>query len=151
MPPPSANRSPARRLLPWLYPVALGAMIVLASGRSEVAAPGIIGIDKVAHFAVFGLLGTILVRSRPLTRAWPFGAIFLVSFFGLTDELHQSFTPGRFVEFADWIADTAGATLAVTLYVNWPAYRRLLEFPLRLPRRRASAKPAPALSAKLAS
>ena len=61
----------------------------------------------------------------------------LVSLFGITDEWHQSFTPGRAVEFADWVADTSGAVLAVTLYLRWGWYRRLLETPLRLRHRKA--------------
>lgn len=104
-------------------------MIVVASGRSEVAAPSIIGIDKVAHFGVFGLLAILVVRNGfPPRRAW--FAVLAVSLFGLTDEWHQSFTPGRFVEFADWVADTLGAIIAVTIYVRWPLARALLERPV---------------------
>ncbi|MCC5023672.1 MAG: hypothetical protein J6386_13210 [Candidatus Synoicihabitans palmerolidicus] len=31
------------------------------------------------------------------------------------------------VEVADWVADTAGAAVAVALYSKWPGYRNLLE------------------------
>jgi VanZ family protein len=75
-------------------------------------------------------------------RAWR--AAVAVSLFGLCDEWRQSFTPGRFVEFADWVADTVGALVAVFVYQTWPAYRRLLEW--RLPAgfgRRALSPPAP--------
>ena len=47
--------------------------------------------------------------------------------FGVLDEWHQSFIPGRFSEFADWIADSLGAAVAVFLYTKWHRYRRLLE------------------------
>lgn len=115
-------------------------MIVIASERSEVAAPGIIGIDKVAHSGLFGLLALLVQRTGfPPRRAWV--AVALVSAFGLTDEWHQSFTPGRFVEVADWIADTLGAIVAVTIYVRWPRARALLERPLW--RQRRIEKPAP--------
>ena len=116
-------------------------MIVIASGRSEVAAPSIIGIDKVAHFGVFGLLAILVVRNGfSPRRAWI--AVLAVSLFGLTDEWHQSFTPGRFVEFADWVADTLGAIIAVTIYVRWPRARALLERP-RGRRQRRIEKPDP--------
>jgi hypothetical protein len=115
-------------------------MVVFASGRSQVAAPDIVNIDKLTHFAVFGLLATLVVRCPGVGRLSY--AIGLVSLFGISDELRQSFTPGRSVEFADWIADTAGAACAVLLYGLWPAYRRCLETPLGLPwRRRPAAAP----------
>jgi VanZ family protein len=116
-------------------------MIVNASGQSQIAAPpGVPGVDKIGHFLVFGLLGSLVVRSPGWRRAWPLCAVVLVSLFGISDEFHQSFTPGREVEFADWMADTLGAGLAVTLYVNWSAYRRILEWRLPVPWR--SVKPA---------
>jgi VanZ family protein len=107
-------------------------MIVMASSRSNVAGPpGIPYLDKIAHFSVFGLLATLVVRSPGFRRRWALAAVVLVSLFGITDEFHQSFTPGRSVEFEDWLADTLGASLAVALYVNWTVYRRRLEW--RLP------------------
>jgi VanZ family protein len=116
-------------------------MIVIASGRSEVAAPSVIGIDKVAHFGVFGLLALLVLRTGfPPRRAWV--AVALVSAFGLTDEWHQSFTPGRFVEVADWVADTLGAIVAVTVYIRWPRARAWLERPLGRRQRRIE-KPDP--------
>lgn len=112
-----------------LWPILLAATIFIASGRSQVAAPGIAHIDKIGHFLVFGLLATLVARCFPRRRhAW--AAILVVSAYGLGDEFRQSFTPGRSVEFADWVADTLGAMLAVTLYQLWPLYRRILEWPL---------------------
>ncbi|MBI5381763.1 MAG: VanZ family protein [Opitutae bacterium] len=109
-------------------------MVFLASGRSQVAGPRIPHLDKVTHFAVYGLLATLVLRALPAgRRAWL--AVALVSLFGISDEWHQSFTPGRSVEFADWLADTLGAALAVTLYVRWTWYRRLLETRLSWSRR----------------
>lgn len=114
---------------PWLWPLALAVAISLASGRSEIATPGIFQIDKVGHFAVFGLLATLVARLQPLRgRAWL--AVVLVSLYGISDEWHQSFTPGRDVQVADWVADTLGAAVAVALYAGWPAYRTLLERPV---------------------
>lgn len=110
----------------WLWPVALATVIVAASGRSDVASPDIVNFDKVAHFAVFGLLATLVARNGFVPgRAWL--AVAAVSLFGLTDEWHQSFTPGRSVEVVDWVADTLGAIVAVTAYAVWPWYRGLLE------------------------
>lgn len=110
----------------WLWPAALATVIVVASGRGQVAAPDIVNFDKVAHFFIFGLLATLVARNGFVPgRAWV--PIVAVSVFGLTDEWHQSFTPGRSVEFDDWLADTLGAAVAVTVYAHWPRYRTTLE------------------------
>jgi VanZ family protein len=52
-------------------------------------------------------------------------AAVIASAFGATDEVHQSFVPGRNADVADWVADTLGA--AVGALVATVA--------LRLPRR----------------
>jgi len=114
----------------WLYPLALAVTVVFASGQSQVAGPDVVNFDKLSHLAVFGLLATLVLRAPGLRYAWV--AVVAVSLFGAADELHQSFTPGRAVEFADWIADSVGALMAVVVYRFWPWYRRLLEAPLRL-------------------
>jgi VanZ family protein len=113
----------------WGYALTLAMVIVVASGRSSVAAPDIVDIDKVAHFAVFGLLATLVARAgfAESRMGW---AVLIVSLFGLTDEWHQSFTPGRTVEVYDWFADTLGAITAVALYRYLGWYRGILEKPL---------------------
>lgn len=137
-PPPSSStsapeRGGVRSRLRWIYPCVLAAMIVVASGRSQVAAPEVVNIDKLIHFSVFGLLATLVVRAPGIRAAWM--AVLLVSLFGISDEIRQSFTPGRSVEFADWLADTAGAAVAVAAYTFWAGYRGLLETMLRRKRR----------------
>ena len=113
----------------WSYGLTLAVVIVVASGRGSVASPNIVDFDKAAHFAVFGLLATLVARAgfQPSRMGW---AVLIVSLFGLTDEWHQGSTPGRSMEFYDWIADTLGALTAVVLYryVGW--YRSVLEKPL---------------------
>jgi VanZ family protein len=104
----------------------LAAVIVCASGRGQVAAPNIVNFDKAAHFFIYGLLATLVARNGFVPgSAWL--PIVAVSLFGLTDEWHQSFTPGRSVEVVDWVADTVGAIVAVSAYALWPAYRFTLE------------------------
>jgi VanZ family protein len=106
----------------------------LASSRSSVAAPGVAHADKIGHFLVYGLLATLLLRLGRNSRAW-WLALAVTSLFGVSDEWHQSFVPGRSSEWGDWVADTAGAALAIGLYAGWPWYRDRLEADLR-PKRR---------------
>lgn len=127
---PQDVETPTRLLWRWMYALALAMAIVMASGRGSVAAPSIVGFDKLAHFAIYGLLATLVARAGfPGSRAW--WAVLLVALFGLSDEWHQSFTPGRSVEVYDWLADTLGALTAVILYAKWGRYRRVLECPLK--------------------
>jgi VanZ family protein len=124
-----APTSPSPPRYSFLWPIAVAALIFLASSRSQLAGPSMPGSDKVVHFAVYGLLGTLIVRlGRGSRSAWI--AVLLVSAYGMSDEWHQSFTPGRSVEVADWLADTLGGALAVGLYRLWPRYRSGLETPL---------------------
>ena len=89
-------------------------------------------MDKVVHFFVYGALATLVLRVPWVTRhPWRvFLAIAAASLFGASDEWHQSFTPGRQADVFDWLADTLGACLAVSLYVGSSHYRNLLEWSL---------------------
>ena len=129
--PQHAGSSRAGVGLPDLFwPLAIAALIFFASSRSHVASPGFTKVDdKFAHFAVYGLLATLVCR---LGRGWQvaFWTLLVVSAYGASDEWHQSFVPGRSTDVRDWIADTLGAAIAIGLYMRWTWYRRLLETPL---------------------
>lgn len=117
------------------WPLALAIAVFLESNQSRLALPdtGLPSEDKIGHFHLYGLLATLVVRAvYDPNRRWRAAAIAVLcaSLYGVSDEFHQSFTPGRGVEFLDWVADTSGAALAVTLYCIWPLYRRILEYPL---------------------
>jgi len=141
-----ASRPNSKVRLDWGWPFLVMAVVFVVSGSSEVAVPSgfSFSMDKLAHFAVFGALATAWIRlpwfqARGRRGGWL--AIVLVSAYGGLDEWRQSFTPGRYMEFDDWLADTMGAVTAVVLYQAWPAYRRLLETqPFR---RRATNMPSP--------
>lgn len=131
----SSGNTPTRVVAGQVFwPLALAVAIDIASGRSKVASPFLFPhSDKVVHFFVFGLLATLVIRTRAVWRrvTWRgWIAIAAVSAFGILDEFRQSFTPGRSVEVADWMADTLGACLAVCVYLFWGGYRALLEMPL---------------------
>lgn len=71
--------------------------------------------DILAHGAVYGLLGVLLYFSFKKHRA--FKAVLISCLYGITDEIHQYFVPGRTPEVKDLFVDTLGAFLAVTLTV----------------------------------
>lgn len=109
------------------WALAIAGLIFFASSRSYVPSPGITRVDdKLGHFAIYGLLGTLVCRMGGGWRSavW---ALLAVSVFGASDEWHQSFVPGRATDVRDWLADSLGAAVAVTLYTGWTWYRELLE------------------------
>jgi len=78
--------------------------------------------DKLVHFAEFGLLCLMTCWSLSAARIVSNSiykiilAISLVSLYGISDEIHQLFTPNRSVDIFDWLADTTGATVAGFLW-----------------------------------
>lgn len=78
--------------------------------------------DKLVHFLEYGALGAFTwfaLRCAPL--AGKSGRLFLVawvfaSLYGLSDEYHQSFVPGRDASLYDALADSLGALAACTLF-----------------------------------
>ena len=76
--------------------------------------------DKVMHFVTYGILGAFLLGAMALRPAG-YGtaqvalATLIASLYGISDEFHQSFVPGRTPDVVDWIADTSGALLAALL------------------------------------
>ncbi len=125
------------------WPVILILTVTVASGfPSAPVVPDAVGLvphfDKIVHFFVFGLLGTLILRTlyrgrRPWLCAVV--AIVLTSLIGLGDELHQSTNPVRHFNWFDWVADTAGGIVAVAAFLGWRGYRDLLEMPVRFRRR----------------
>ena len=75
--------------------------------------------DKLYHAGNFGVLAALLHLATG--RAWL--AVLLASIYGVSDEVHQAFVPGRSADAADWLADTAGALVAVLLLRWWLRYR----------------------------
>jgi VanZ family protein len=80
------------------------------------------GGDKLAHAAVYAVLGFLVARSlfddRVLTWKRALLVIGLVMAYGITDEFHQAIVPGRQVSGWDVLADGLGG-LAATLVMRW--------------------------------
>lgn len=115
----------------------MAALIFIASERPVPSGPDVPGTDKLVHVAVYGLLATIVCRLGKQGWKAAVGGFLVASAFGAMDEWHQSFVPARSAEFADWVADTIGAGVAVLLYTAWTTYRRWLETPVHLRKSRS--------------
>ena len=99
-------------LLAWLVLI-----FALSSIPNELAPSShTLPIDKVAHFIEYAVLAFLLVgvgrRVAPDRRATPaivVAAIALSVAYGITDEWHQGFVPGRDPSLTDLAADAVGA------------------------------------------
>jgi hypothetical protein len=69
----------------------------------------------VGEYAVLGALLLVALVPEIPSRAAPWAALAFASLYGITDEVHQIFVPGRMPDPADWAADTVGAGLGVAL------------------------------------
>lgn len=87
-------------------------------------------VDKVIHAAVFGGFSLTVWMALRYT-AYRMSAIRLsllavivATLYGLTDEIHQSFVPGRMMDGLDLVADAIGAGLAqAVIVVRSPAHQ----------------------------
>ena len=118
-----------RRLLHWLPALVWAALIFGVSSLGKVPeAPSGIG-DKHAHFAVYAVLAALLVwaltAAAPRRTTWRTAAfaVVLATLYGVSDEWHQSFVPGREMSGLDLVADAAGAAAAAVVLRAWAIIR----------------------------
>jgi hypothetical protein len=119
-----------RRLAAWL-PVGLWAGVIFA--LSSIAGTRVPAIDlplsdKLVHALLYGVLGWLLRRALDRTRGQKAAvanvllAILLATLYGVSDEIHQQWTPHRSADWRDVVADAVGATLG-TLRWGAPKWR----------------------------
>ncbi len=65
--------------------------------------------DKLAHAAEYAILGYLLYRGLGWAKGTWILAWGISVLYGLSDEIHQSFVPGRDASVWDFIADAVGA------------------------------------------
>ena len=104
--------------------LAWAGLIYYLSDRPSIDVPALFAYqDKMFHLLVYAVLGFLVLGAMRQTvagyaagQAWL--AIALAGLYGLLDEYHQSFVPGRDATAGDLAADFTGAVLgAGTLYL----------------------------------
>jgi VanZ family protein len=76
--------------------------------------------DKIQHFIAFFTLG-VCIQFYLMSLNLSFKKIMIITIFfgslyGVSDEFHQSFVVGRYVEVLDWVADTVGTVASLSIY-----------------------------------
>ena len=81
--------------------------------------------DKVIHIAAYFIMGGLAWRSfLPLSKTRTKTALLCLVFcalYGLSDEWHQSFVPGRYCDLLDWYADMTGSVIAILVFYAIPS------------------------------
>ncbi len=111
------------RVRPWL-PALLYMLLIFVLSSLRLVVPEIERFplkDKGIHFVEYAILGLLCGYashktwpSRSLLRTAAVGAL-VASAWGLSDEIHQSFVPGRSAELLDLVADAIGASIGAGL------------------------------------
>lgn len=121
---------PARRAWPrFLAPIAVMAVIWIASSTPAVhgRGPGLLPpwLQNLLHVPVFGVLcGAWLWALTGIGVDWRRGVVvaaLAAALYGVIDEAHQAFVPGRTASFTDLLLDALGALLAIAIVAR---YRR---------------------------
>lgn len=107
----------------WNWAPALAQMAAIFAGSSLSTKPYLLGglSDYAGHFIGYTLLGALAIRGfargswRGVNGRSALQAVVMSSLYGVTDEFHQSFVPGRSPSVEDWCVDTLGACVGVAL------------------------------------
>jgi VanZ family protein len=113
-----------RRLRAWAPALLYMAGIFVASAQPTVRLPRLDHSDKVLHFAAYAGLGATLAYAGAGTALGPLPLIAIGSLYGASDEIHQSYVPGRTPDLLDWVADTLGAVAGVLAAHRYFSRRR---------------------------
>lgn len=111
-------------VLGWTAAIGVFTMLPVADGA---LGPSASYLDNVVHFGLYLGLGWSAGRALWLSRRATPGAVLLALAGGLglaaTNEWLQRFVPPRVPSAADWLADVAGVSLGIALYL-WPRAHR---------------------------
>ena len=116
--------------MPWQL-LLLAIFIQSSIGNMNIIDFGFSFQDKLFHFIVFGILAILMARSFKKSKLNFFNkyyhvlAILLTGIYGVIDEYHQYFVPGRFSTVGDWLADLLGAIVFIIVFYYWERWNYL--------------------------
>lgn len=104
-----------KKILRWIPALFIfGCSWYLSSQETIEQMPTFWNADKLVHCICFAGLAfwVAFAVGTKLPTQWRIALpVIIVSVWGITDEIHQSFTPGRESSVFDWCADTVGAII----------------------------------------
>ena len=127
-PDPTARGSRGRtRSRLWVWGPAWAAMaLIFALSAVSSVPPAVRAVDdRLWHGLGYGLLAALVLRAlaaarwQAVTGRTVLLAIAVATLYGVTDELHQWFVPGRTAQWSDLVADATGAAVACGALWAW--------------------------------
>ncbi|GAB0056414.1 hypothetical protein SIID45300_00721 [Candidatus Magnetaquicoccaceae bacterium FCR-1] len=92
--------------------------------------------DKLEHLMAYGFMAFVAwIAMRQLTswrHPWLWAWVYAVGY-GVTDEWHQLFVPGRYADLLDLLADATGAALAILILEYHRSRRAARPIPVLTP------------------
>jgi VanZ family protein len=117
--------------LGWILVALWAALIFAISATPGANIPKVVTKvpDKAAHMVLYTPLGALAARAFGRARSWPklwiaAAATGLATLYGISDELHQWFVPGRSCDWRDAVADSIGALIGAIAMGAWIGARR---------------------------
>lgn len=116
----------------WLRywgPVVMWMAVTFYLSHQSVVAIPLGAPDYIAHGVGYAGLGALLVRAltagrlSAMSRPVVLTATLIAGVYGMTDEFHQSFVPGRNPSVSDLAADTLGALVGASLVAGLRRFR----------------------------
>lgn len=108
-----------RKILKWIPALIIACCNFYLSSQERIEhMPGFWNADKVVHFFCFAGFSFWVAFACNITtykKCWL--PTLIISLWAITDEIHQSFTPGRNASVFDWLFDTAGAAVGAVIFV----------------------------------
>ena len=106
-----------RRTAFLLAAITWAGVIFYLSSQPSIETPALFpGQDKLFHLIAFGILGFLAMGTRqasqqghPTRQVWR--VVLAVTLYGILDEFHQYFVPGRSADVYDVLADAIGGLL----------------------------------------
>jgi len=111
-----------RKIVYWLPVILYASLIFYMSSKAMVVQPQeLVGLpmvsDKLLHVAEYFVFSWLLLRAlknHDLKNPF-FWAFAIAALYGISDEVHQLFVPGRSFSFLDMAANAVGASLVLSL------------------------------------
>jgi VanZ family protein len=117
----------------WLPVIAYMAMLFGFSSLSTLPTPPADFSFYDVHIAAYAGLGALTARAiagglRDVSWRAVAGAVLISSLYGVTDEYHQLFVPGRSFDVLDMAADTIGSVVGASAVGAWGRIRELADW-----------------------
>jgi len=108
-----------KKVLKWLPALFIACCNFYLSSQEHIEhMPSFWNADKLVHFfcfAGFSFWVAFATNIGSYKKTWL--PTLIISLWAISDEIHQSFTPGRDASFFDWLSDTGGAFVGAVIFV----------------------------------